>query len=115
MLLSCQSLFIYKYNYTYINIYINVCLLFLNTYNDYHNNYFYFIQIQITHLMDINSFIQTASTEISLDNFNSIYNHLISLRNSSIFSRSKHFIKDLIQLVVDYLIYGDKHDSSFFE
>ena len=70
----------------------------------------------------IESFIESASKDITLQNFSyelNIYIYLYSILYDTIskssFSKNKVYLKDLIQLVVDYLLYGDKNDQAFFE
>ena len=71
----------------------------------------------------IESFIESASKDITLQNFSYelniylysiLYDTISTIRKSS-FSKNKVYLKDLIQLVVDYLLYGDKNDQAFFE
>ena len=73
----------------------------------------------------IESFIESASKDITLQNFSyelNIYIYLYSILYDTISTirksyktKNKVYLKDLIQLVVDYLLYGDKNDQAFFE
>ena len=65
---------------------------------------------------NIKSIIKNSNDTINIQNFTSLYNCLKEINEKEKYKKYKDDLKDIIQLIVDYLIYGDtKGDQSFFE
>ena len=67
-------------------------------------------------MSDIKSIIKSSNSEITLDNFTNLYTCFKEINQNHKYKKFKDELKDIIQLIIDYLIYGDtKGDQSFFE
>ena len=65
---------------------------------------------------NIKSIIKSSNADINIQNFTSLYNCLKEINLKEKYKKYKDDLKDIIQLIIDYLIYGDtKGDQSFFE
>ena len=65
---------------------------------------------------NIKSTLKKASDEINVDNLIEMYNCLKEINAKNKYNKYKDEMKDLIQLIMDYLIFGDKkNDQSLFE
>ena len=65
---------------------------------------------------NIKQVIKNASEKITLDNMNEMFNCLKNINDKSKQNKCLEDLKELIQLIIDYLIYGDKKkDQTFFE
>ena len=65
---------------------------------------------------NIKAIIKSSNTDINIQNFTSLYNCLREINLKEKYKKYKDDLKDIIQLIVDYLIYGDtKGDPLFFE
>ena len=65
---------------------------------------------------NIKSIIKSANADINIQNFTSLYNCLKAINEKEKYKKYKDDLKEIIQLIIDYLIYGDtKDDQSFFD
>ena len=65
---------------------------------------------------NIKSIIKSSNADINIQNFTLLYNCLKEINLKEKHKKYKDDLKDIIQLIFDYLIYGDtKGDQSFFE
>lgn len=51
------------------------------------------------------------NTKVTPENFKILYDELRLMRNSSYLDKHENQCKEVIQLIIEYLIYGDKNDS----
>jgi len=64
----------------------------------------------------IKTILKSSNANITIQNFTSLYNCLREINEKEKYKKFKEDLKDIIQLIIDYLIYGDtKGDQSFFE
>ena len=64
----------------------------------------------------IKAILKSSNANITIQNFTSLYNCLREINEKEKYKKCKEALKDIIQLIIDYLIYGDtKGDQSFFE
>ena len=65
---------------------------------------------------NIRSILKASNENITIQNFTSLYTCLQEINQKEKYKKHKDDLKDIIQLIIDYLIYGDtKGDQSFFE
>ena len=65
---------------------------------------------------NIKNLIKTSTSEISINNFILLYNSLKEINDKEKYKKHKDDIIEIIQLVIDYLIYGDsKKEQIYFE
>ena len=65
---------------------------------------------------NIKSILKSSNQNITIQNFTSLYTCLQEINQKEKYKKHKDDLKDIIQLIIDYLIYGDtKGDQSFFE
>ena len=65
---------------------------------------------------NIKEFIKESTDKITLDNFIELHKYLKLMNNKEKAKKYKEDFKELIQLIINYLIFGDKKkDQSFFE
>ena len=65
---------------------------------------------------NIKSIIKSSNENYTIENFISIYNCFKEINEKEKYKKYKDDLKDIIQLIIDYLIYGDtKEDQSFFD
>ena len=57
---------------------------------------------------NIEEIIKNSNNEINIQNFISMYNVLKEINDKGKHKRYKDELKELIQLIIDYLIFGDK-------
>ena len=68
-----------------------------------------------------NYVIKEEGKNIPLDDFNDEEGEENSVEeedeedNSSFYEKNQEIIKEVLQMVENYLLYGDKHDSNIFE
>ena len=64
----------------------------------------------------IKTILKSSNQNITIENFTSLYTCLQEINEKEKYKKYKDDLKDIIQLIIDYLIYGDtKGDQSFFE
>ena len=64
----------------------------------------------------IKTILKSSNQNITIENFTSLYTCLQEINQKEKYKKHKDDLKDIIQLIIDYLIYGDtKGDQSFFE
>ena len=63
---------------------------------------------------NINLVLKKAANKISIDNFLDMYNCLKEINDKEKQKKYKDYFKDLIQLIIDYLIYGDKKKERIY-
>ena len=63
---------------------------------------------------NIKEILKTSQEKISLDNFIEMYNCLNEINDKSKQNKYKDELKELIQLIIDYLIYGDKKKEQVY-
>ena len=65
---------------------------------------------------NIKSILKASNADINIQNFTSLYNCLKEINEKGKYKKYKDELKEIIQLIIDYLIYGDtKDDQSFFD
>lgn len=65
---------------------------------------------------NIKTIIKSSNDEISINNFVQMYNCLKEINDRMKHKKYKDDLKELIQLIIDYLIYGDKkQDQIYFD
>ena len=65
---------------------------------------------------NIKTILKTSNDKISINNFIDMYNCLKEINNKEKHKKFKEDLKDLIQLIIDYLIYGDtKKEQIYFD
>ena len=65
---------------------------------------------------NIRQILNNASEEITIENFNEMYNCLKILNSKAKQNKNIDELKELIQLIIDYLIYGDKKkEQAYFD
>ena len=65
---------------------------------------------------NIKSILKASNADINIQNFTSLYNCLKEINEKGKYKKYKDDLKEIIQLIIDYLIYGDtKDDQSFFD
>ena len=62
----------------------------------------------------IKEIIRNSNDSMSIENFISMYNVLKEINTKGKHKKYKEDLKDLIQLIIDYLIYGDKKKTQIF-
>ena len=63
---------------------------------------------------NIKAIIKASNDEISINNFVQMYNCLKEINDKMKHKKYKDDLKELIQLIIDYLIYGDKKQEQFY-
>ena len=63
---------------------------------------------------NINLVLKKAANKISIDNFLDMYNCLKEINDKEKQKKYKDYFKDLIQLIIDYLIYADKKKERIY-
>jgi len=63
---------------------------------------------------NIKAIIKASNDEISINNFVQMYNCLKEINDKSKHKKYKDDLKELIQLIIDYLIYGDKKQEQIY-
>ena len=65
---------------------------------------------------NIKTILKVSNEEISINNFIDMYNCLKEINDKEKHKKYKEDVKDLIQLIIDYLIYGDtKKEQVYFD
>ena len=65
---------------------------------------------------DIKKILKTSNDNISINNFIDMHNCLKEINDKQKHNKYKEDVKDLIQLIIDYLIYGDtKKEQIYFD
>ena len=62
----------------------------------------------------IKEIIRNANDNMSIENFISMYNALKEINDKGKHKKYKEDLNELIQLIIDYLIYGDKKNTQLF-
>ena len=63
---------------------------------------------------NIKTKIKASNDEISINNFIYMYNCLKEINDKMKHKKYKDDLKELIQLIIDYLIYGDKKQEQIY-
>lgn len=59
--------------------------------------------------------IKTCTQDYIKDNFTLLYDQIKIIEHEHKYEEYKEEIKEVIHLIVDYLLYGEKNDADLFE